>query len=98
MGQKNGLKNIQENQRHFFGSKVFPGLRILSSATECDVLVPGIPGTGIFLFFGCIGTNWYRKKVSELVSVKFGTEKKVSEPVLAKFGTGKSLGTGIGKI
>ena len=43
---------------------------------------------GIFNFFGGIGTgigkNWYRKKVSE--------------PVSAKFGTGKSLGTGIGKI
>ena len=39
-------------------------------------------------FFGGIGTgigiNWYRKKVSE--------------PVSGKFGTGKSLGTGIGKI
>ena len=46
------------------------------------------PVPGIFHFFGGIGTgigkNWYRKKVSE--------------PVSAKFGTGKSLGTGIGKI
>ena len=60
--------------------------------TECDVLVPGIPGTGIFLFFW-----WYRnryrnkfvpEKVSEPVSEKFGTGKKVSEPVSEKFDTG----------
>ena len=46
------------------------------------------PVPGIFHFFGGIGTGigkyWYRKKVSE--------------PVSEKFGTGKSLGTGIGKI
>ena len=44
-------------------------------STECDVPVPGI-----FHFFGGIGTgigkNWYRKKVSEPVSEKFGTGKK----------------------
>ena len=57
---------------------------------ECDVAVLGIPGTGNFssLFFGGIGTsigkNWYRKKVSE--------------PVSEKFGTGKSIGTSIEKI
>ena len=69
------------------------------SQTECDVPVPGIPGIGNF--FGGIGTNWYRKKVSEPVSVKFGTDKKsrnryrpnlvpekVSEPVSEKFDTG----------
>ena len=41
---------------------------------ECDVPVPGIPGTGNFHFFGGIGTGigkiWYRKKVSEPVSEK----------------------------
>ena len=46
------------------------------------------PVPGIFHFFGGIGTSigkiWYRKKVSESVSEKFGT--------------GKSPGTGIGKI
>ena len=46
------------------------------------------PVEGIFHFVGGIGTgiatNWYRKKVSE--------------PVSEKFGTGKSLRTGIGKI
>ena len=45
------------------------------------------PVSGIFHFFGGIGTgigkNWYRKKVSE--------------PVSEKFGTGKSTGIGIGK-
>ena len=63
------------------------------------------PVPGIFNFFGgigtVIGTNWYRKKVSEPVSVKFGTDKKsrnryrqnlvpekVSEPVSEKFDTG----------
>ena len=63
------------------------------------------PVPGIFNFFGGIGTgigtNWYRKKVSEPVSVKFGTDKKsrnryrqnlvpekVSEPVSEKFDTG----------
>ena len=38
------------------------------------------PVPGIFHFFGGIGTgigkNWYRKKVSEPVSEKFGTGKK----------------------
>ena len=38
---------------------------------ECDVPVPGICH-----FFGGIGKNWYRKKVSEPVSEKFGTGKK----------------------
>ena len=46
------------------------------------------PVPGIFHFFGGIGTgigtNWYRKKVLE--------------PVSEKFGIGKSLGTGNGKI
>ena len=36
------------------------------SASECDVQVPGIPGTGNFSFFGGIGTgigtNSYRKQ------------------------------------
>ena len=88
---------------------------ILYSPTECDVPVPGIPGTGNFSFFGGIGTGigkyWYRKKVSEPVSEKFGTEKslgtgigkiwyrkKVSEPVSEKFGTEKSTGIGIENI
>ena len=44
-----------------------------------------------------IGKLWFRKKVSEPVSDKFGTGKKVSEPELEKFGTEKSLGTGIKK-
>ena len=73
------------------------------------------PVPGIFHFFGGIGTgigkNWYRKKVSEPVSEKFGTEKslgtgigkiwyrkKVSEPVSEKFGTEKSTGIGIENI
>ena len=42
---------------------------------ECDVPVPGISH-----FFGGIGTgigkNWYRKKVPEPVSEKFGPGKK----------------------
>ena len=60
------------------------------------------PVPGIFHFFSGIGTgigtSWYRKKVSEPVSVKFGTGKRVSEPVLEKFGTGKSTGIGIENI
>ena len=65
----------------------------------------GFPVLGVFHFFGGIGTgigtNWYRKKVLEPVSVKFGTDKKswnryrqnlvpekVSEPVSEKFDTG----------
>ena len=64
------------------------------------------PVPGIFHIFGGIGTGigkiWYRKKVSEPVSKKFGTgkslgtgigkiwyRKKVPEPVSEKFGTGK---------
>ena len=34
------------------------------------------PVPGIFHCFGGIGTNWYREKVSEPVSEKFGTGKK----------------------
>ena len=34
------------------------------------------PVPGIFHFFGGIGKKWYRKKVPEPVSVKFGTGKK----------------------
>ena len=62
--------------------------REICFGAECDVPVPGI-----FHFFGGIrtgiGTNWYRTKVSEPVSDKFGTGKKDSEPVSDKFGTGK---------
>merc|ERR1712242_628106 len=64
------------------------------SLAECDVPVPGIPGTGNFSFFWWyrnryrdklvpekslgtgIGKIWYRDKVSEPVSEKFGTGKK----------------------
>ena len=65
-----------------------------TTTTECDVLLPGIHGTGNFSSFWwyrknlvpekslgtSIGKNWYRKKVSE------------------KFGTEKSTGIGIGSI
>ena len=57
--------------------------RLLNPVAECDVPVPGI-----FHFFGGIGTGigkiWYRKKVSE--------------PVSEKFGPGKSTGIGIENI
>ena len=56
------------------------------------------PVSGIFHFFGGIGTgigkNWYRKKVSVPVSEKFGTVKKYRKNLVPE----KSLGTGIGKI
>ena len=46
----------------------------MQNVAQCDVPVPGI-----FLFFSGIGTGigkkWYRKKVSEPVSEKFGTKK-----------------------
>ena len=65
-----------------------------------------VPVPGIFIFSGGIGTgigkNWYRKKVSEPVSVKFGigkksrnryrknlVPKKVPVSVSKIFGTGK---------
>ena len=69
-----------------------------------------VPVSGIFIFSGGIGTgivkNWYRKKDSEPVSLKFGIgkksqnryRKKVSEPVSEKFGTEKITGIGIGNI
>ena len=60
---------------------------------ECDVPVPGI-----FHFFGGIGKNWYRKKVSEPVSVKIGTGKKSRNRYRKNLVPEKSLGTGIGKI
>ena len=67
------------------------------------------PVPGIFDFFGGIGTNWYRKKVSEPVSVKFGIGKKSRNryrknlvpkkgtgiSVSKIFSTGKSIGIGI---
>ena len=56
------------------------------------------PVPGIFHFFGGIGTNWYRKKVSEPVSVKFGTDKKSRNRYRRNLVPEKSLGTGIGKI
>ena len=36
----------------------------VSMIAECDVPVPGIPGTGNFLFFGGIGTSIGKKLVS----------------------------------
>ena len=45
-------------------------------------------GTGNFSFF-----LWYRNRYR-----KKWYRKKVSEPASEKFGTGKSIGTGIGKI
>ena len=76
--------------------KVDPGT-FLQCAPECDVPVPGI-----FHFVGGIGTgiatNWYRKKVSEPVSEKFGTGKKSRNRYRKNLVPGKSLGTGIGKI
>ena len=78
---------------------LMPKIRHVSFFAECDAPVPGI-----FHFFGGIGKKWYRKKVPEPVSVKFGTGKKsrnryrknlvpekVSEPVSEKFGTGTDL-------
>ena len=52
----------------------------------------------IFFFGGGIGTNWYRKKVLELVSVKFGTGKKSRNRYRKNLVPGKSIGTGSGKI
>ena len=60
-----------------------------------EFLVPGI-----FHFFGGIGTgigtNWYRKKILEPVSGKFGTEKKSPDQKstgigIKIFGTGKKV-------
>ena len=62
--------------------------------TECDIPVSGIPGTGNCSFFSGIGKKWYRKKVLEPVSEKFGT-KKVPVSVSKIFGTRKSIGIGI---
>ena len=57
-------------------------------ASECDVPVPGIPGTGNFHFFGGIGTGigkiWYRKKSTGIGIGKIWYRKEVSELVLEK--------------
>ena len=70
--------------------------------TECDVPIPGIPGTENFHFFGGIGTGigkiWYRKKVPVSVSEKFGTGKKYRYRYRKNLVPEKSIGTGIGKI
>ena len=66
-------------------------------APECDVPVPGI-----FHFFGGIGTGigkyWYRKKVSEPVSEKFGTGKKSRNRYRKNLVPEKSTGIGIENI
>ena len=72
------------------------------SLAECDVPVPGIPGTGIFLFVWWY-RNWYRNKLVLEKSLGTGigqiwNRKKVSEPVSGKFGTVKSTGIGIENI
>merc|ERR1719295_571133 len=60
------------------------------------------PVPGIFHFSGGLGTGigkiWYRKKVSEPVSEKFGTGKKYRNRYRKNLVPEKSLGTGIGKI
>ena len=56
------------------------------------------PVPGFFHFFGGIGTNCYRKKVSEPVSEKFGTGKKSQNRYRKNLVPEKSLGTGIGRI
>ena len=60
------------------------------------------PVPGFLNFFGGIGTgietNWYRKKVSEPVSVIFGTDKKSRNRYRKNLVPEKSPGTGIGKI
>ena len=57
-----------------------------------------VPEPGIFHISGGIGKIWYRKKVSEPVSVKFGIGKKSRKYLVPKkelvsvakiFGTGK---------
>ena len=62
------------------------GKGMITSAQSVTYRYREFPVPGFFHFFVGIGTGigkyWYRKKVSEPVSEKFGTEK--------------SLGTGIG--
>ena len=53
--------------------------------------------SGIFHFFCGIGKNWYRKKVSEPVSEKFGTGKKSRNRYRKNLVPEKGLGTGTGK-
>ena len=70
--------------------------------TECEVPVPGIPGTGNFHFFWWY-RNRYRKNLVPEKSLGTGIgkieyRKKVSEPVSRKFGTEKSTGIGIENI
>ena len=81
-----GLQSVTYRYREFPVSGIFHFFVVLekigtgkkSRNRYRKILVPEkSPGTGI-------GKIWYRKKVSE--------------PVSEKFGTGKSLGTGIGQI
>ena len=57
-----------------------------------------VPVLGIFHFFGGIGIgigkNWYRKKVLERVSEKFGTEKSTGIGI-ENIWYRKSIGIGI---
>ena len=61
-------------------SKVYFFLTCLDVPQSVTYRYREFPVPGIFHFFGGIGTgigkNWYRKKVSEPVSEKFGTGKK----------------------
>ena len=55
-------------------------------------------GTGNFSFFLVVSENLVPEKNLGTGMGKIWYRKKVSEPVSEKFGTGKSLGTGIGKV
>ena len=62
-------------------SVINPEGKISSSHQSVTYRYREFPVPGIFNFFGGIGTgigtNWYRKKVSEPVSEKFGTGKLI---------------------
>ena len=81
------------NLLSYVSKRYQPGGKNIKFAPECDVPVPGIPGTGNFLFFWWY-RNRYRKKLVPEKSIGTGIgkiwyRKKVPVSVSEKFGTGK---------
>ena len=80
-------------------SVINPEGKISSSHQSVTYRYREFPVPGIFFFFGGIGTgigkNWYRKKVSEPVSEKFGTGKKYRNRYRKNLVPEKSIGIGI---
>ena len=84
------------------GSETFSGANLFQYRFRYHLKNEKFPVLGIFNFFGGIGTgirtNWYREKVSEPVSVKFGIGKMSRNRYRKYLVPEKSTGIGIENI